>query len=236
MKLIELIEPKTEIIPVNRELPPDDSKRKHIKSKDELGSGLFSVARDNPKDPHTVLKHQRNTRRHNIQVQADELLTVDDGFSLYIEDIIENGLMDNPYFPRVYNIKKYVDHEGNIKHKWEIEKLYPLTVLSKKECLMLLDTILIDNEYKEDLEYLMNETADNSPYVLYGGITSALENEDIVKDESFNKAAEQIVAIQNEYNLTLDLTMGNIAFRRTQNGPQIVFYDPFGKVVGKKRT
>ncbi len=174
-------------------------------------------------------------RKHNFRPMgtngphAAQMLTKD-GFNYFIENIIKSDSFDNIHFPKVYNIKKITDKEGNWIHKYDVERLIPLKELSNREIYRL----FTDNfkrhvkEYEKMDSYDLEDTRSNIGFILSSAIRK--------NDHSELRSAELKKAVSLLHNMNtrasdeghfMDLHSDNVMARRTPYGLQLVINDPF---------
>lgn len=214
MKLIEIFEP------YSREVSSDTihEPRSAEKSKNLLGSGLFSDVVKSKNDPHVVYKTNKRPESKHI----------DDPFPLYAEIVMRDRLWDMVHFPRIYKSLATKDGLDTKMFEWTMEKLYPIQSLNSRELVYLCEKYFdkdIDHKRKSDLVY-----------VLTGDIADATELERYEKritDDTLKAACKKLISVKNEIQtthrcrITWDVSIDNIMIRRTNTGVDVVFSDPF---------
>lgn len=230
MKILELLE---------RLIQPEQSSKQyrgHFNDTPEyahpdkiLGGGLYSVARDDKTDPHMVKKSNYRPMgniKYNGRAERDP-------FDAYIDYIIDNDLMDNIHFPRVYNVKRIKDQDGKQVSKYQMERLVPLTNLSFEEFSALIEThfkqrlaLPFDGNTSKWDDYEYKIARDAIAQVLNaaaGGDGRALST---IKLYALEDAVNHINKLAKRTRATLDIHRENIMVRRTPHGPQLVITDP----------
>lgn len=217
MKLQEIFEPELSQVKMNNGaihrgiLPP--------KTPDELGRGIFSRVTTHADDPHLITKYQMRSNDGYIR----------DLFNEYAEIIALHKLWNLIHFPRVYAIKKIVDDAGNSLHEWKIEKLVPLSAVSKNDIESLSERYFSPKIIRKlvDEKYHISEFC----YVIERSIQ--YEKWDNFVDDTLREAGKVLYEIYKvldkkyPYNVSFDLHEDNIMFRRTHTGLELVFSDPF---------
>jgi hypothetical protein len=203
----------------------------YIQTKDDdaLGHGEFSRVTQDKDDPHMVDKQQLNRTDRSGSIFVDM-------FDQYAEIIAEERLWEMIHFPRVYAIKKYTDEAGEVRNKWKMEKLIELDSLDQEEIKRMTHRYFIP-EVAEEVAELDAEKEDQYHYSNFADAISVAIHEgewDHFRDKTLEKAAEKLEDIYTDLRqnygydaVALDLHSGNIMVRRTQNGLQVVFSDPF---------
>lgn len=190
-------------------------------SDDELGRGTFSRARSG-NDPHVIKKQQMN--------KYDSSHSLVDLFDEYAEIISKGRLWEYIHFPRVYATKRKTDQDGNTLHDWEMERLIPSTSIDSEELKRLSQRYFVPDVVKElgEEHFHVGEFA----YQLEAIIETNSIN--LVKDVTLAKAVTILHKIfkhlekkSKAHHVNMDMHEDNIMFRRTQNGLQVVFSDPF---------
>lgn len=175
-------------------------------------------------DPHMV-------RKHNIQPYGKTGAAGADGYNKFIELLISQEI-DNPHFPRVYNIKKITDANGNHIHTYQIEKLeefyenvtpdllnafmeHNLTEKARADFGLTRDvTKPQDVDYRLDMIARMM-----SEWVMEGSTRPLLM-------KSMQDAVHVLHWMYNKIGM-LDMFGANLMWRRSGTGLTLVFNDPF---------
>lgn len=190
-------------------------------------SGAFSTVVPDRHDPHMVRKH------HHDPIVGDT--DSEDAFVHFVNWMIEEKIQ-NIHFPRIYNVKKITDSEGKYIYKYQIEKLIPANKLSKEELLHVVHMNFDVESIKEENTRARWDAKDTTSIIRAIGeacervITG--EGDRSIKSRSIVKALNEILnfnrwAYERDLYAHLDLVnSGNIMFRRTPQGLQIVFSDP----------
>ena len=173
-------------------------------------SGAFSNVKDDYGDPHMIKKSSNKAIRAGV----------DEGFRVFIEFIVKNGYADNPHFPRVYKANKIVGKDGYAVDSYKVEKLLTKTQVDE-EALVGLVKALLPNYKREIHEY-------NAASILADEIEAETYKQlNRFELESLNDACRIIAElVASNKSVSTDLHTGNIMFRRTQHGIQVVLNDP----------
>lgn len=183
------------------------------RSKDEIGRGQFAKVVPDRNDPHMVTKRSTNPMGPEHKVKAD-------GFNQYVRMLKSHDVMDNIHFPKVYSAKTTTDNTGTHRDTYTIEKLEQLENASKEEFESLAERCFLRPPLDIDaLAERMDEAC-----------TSAYGRKSYIKMESLFEACEILERLSESADFQLDLHAGNIMFRRTPMGLQLVISDPFGYI------
>lgn len=224
MKITDLLEdtiPTRQSVRLNRNL---DGNR-DVDERNKLGMGRFSVVRPDRNDPERV-------KKYNHQFAEK------DPFRNYIDYIIDNGLTDNPYFPKVYNIKTVSDPEGRESHKFTMERLTPGSNIEPQKIEDMIKRTLdpqVANQiiskakdpeeirfYRNNLSWALHSLY--SKYLnkcLFDGVTG-------VTDKNLAQALETIRKLDAaDDEISPDMQNStNLMYRQDGNGVQPVITDP----------
>jgi hypothetical protein len=187
----------------------------------DVGTGTYSSVSAKKNDPFLVRKTSDTFQ--GPQYDAKE----QDGYWTYIEGIVKNPeLKDNPFFPRVYNIKTIKDPRGKAIYRADIEKLEPLTSLDKSLVIRYFASILNKEKTKEYLEKHRVRSQDGIiAECVYLIDKSASEgNYDFINNAQLAEALQYIHSLSNKFGV--DIHSENIMFRRGSYGLQLVITDP----------
>lgn len=191
-----------------------------------IGSGAFAEVYEGKK-PGTVIKHAVN----------------DSSYFQFIQVALEN--QDNPFFPRIYNVKLYkvssidpktrrvrTDIREGRQMLVEMEKLIPLRNDKVRDVVShLVDQLGFEKEpYPNNLKHADERTKENiqlTRTLVFG--TSTKEARNKLRERSQNpNFVEALDALENLFNRNMtDTTMDNWMIRPTMHGPQLVLTDPF---------
>lgn len=193
-----------------------DKKRRNERTGSDK-EGHFGRVYDKP-DQHTLTKvpHQASTK---------------DGYLIYIRYIVNNKLaQNNPFFPRVYDLKEWKDKNGYTKYKVELERLFPIEN-EEVEVIKGLCESLFSNHKIEKTFHKVNGWGFSDERKEWSTILAILIEACILGDGSvastnnlLNSACEQIRGNLLKGNI-LDLHYGNIMVRKSPY-PQVVIVDP----------
>lgn len=209
MKLDEIIQPEVSIKPYRGTF----KHKSYINDKNALGSGYYSVVRQDKTDPHMIKKDQRS---------SDYL--ADDPYHIFAKEILENKLYDNIHFPKIYKSTGFKDSTGRTIMRWRMERLTEMSKLSPEEVGNLFEKYFNPDAIKghgrtiEVFAYLIDKAVSRNDF-------------DIIEDPELKEALQQIRIIYDKYGRTVmsvDIHSANIMIRRTPYGNQIVITDPFG--------
>lgn len=178
----------------------------------ELGRGLFSKVKHS-EDPHMVDKE-------TIRPLGPDHKNKADGFEFFVKTLVENDLMDNIHFPKVYKAAKSTDSTNTHRHKYTLEKLEPIDGLSDEEFASLVETHMLRPCAS------VNALADR----ISGACNSKYDRDTFIRMESLRDACEIISEMDDVSDFRMDIHDGNIMVRRTPHGLQLVFTDPFGGI------
>jgi len=186
-----------------------------------VGSGSYSAVKKD-RDPHFV---QKTSRR----VETSKL----DGYWYFIKQVIDKRLWENPYFPRVYQFKKFYQGD-NAHYRVKLENLVNMEDLSREELIASVTRMVGDDP--EDLGIIQ-------PYFKKHDIKVLIENifkriwdgkESKEMDPSLVSAMRTIKKMHLDAKYGYDLHKGNVMFRRGPHGLHPVIVDPLTKVEEKK--
>lgn len=223
--ILEMIEPTVSDVNFSGKLVQHPEPRWNPDNDKKLGGrGNFSTVRPDKKDPHMVRKN------HHSPIMSD--IDDQDGYIPFINHLIRHKLMGEYInLPRVYDVKKITDREGDYIYSYTIEKLIDGKNVSIEELNTIIDRTLGDEPAK-GMSWSSREESSVKPKILnqwFGaqieyGLTNGFYN---IKDEELIKALKLIdfVNDRNPNNVT-DIHGGNIMYRRTPHGLQLVISDP----------
>ncbi len=182
-------------------------------TRDELGRGAFSKVRPDQNDPHMVQKQ-------SVVPLGKAHQDKEDGFAGFVRMMLENDLMDNIHFPKIYKAQKTTDTTGTHRNSYTMEKLEPLTSLSREEAAALEERHM-NPGYDED--FALYER-------IYDACRSSRAREMYIKMDSLKEACETLDELDDISDFRLDINRGNLMVRRTPHGLQLVISDPFGMI------
>lgn len=208
--ILEIIEPEVRSY--------DMAKRalgKYTKSSGDYDEGHFSrVEKD--RDPHFVKKTSKDSER-----------ATNDGYWFFIKNVVDSKLWENPYFPRVYQFKKFAKEDG-AHYRVQLEKLEEFSTLSKKEQFVIGRKI-----------FGTSQLADRMNDEDGGGFSTKLLIVDLIRNLYFGEvhvegldgdlvSAVKILRKMNTDGYEFDLSQYNVMVRRGPTGVHLVITDPFG--------
>jgi hypothetical protein len=141
----------------------------------------------------------------------------DDAYMAYlkmIDDFNKSG-GQNPFFPRIHELKVYRDKNGEQQFHVKLEKLHPLSIFSK--------------DHDEDLLRSLKENYFGRVLPFAAAIDRQLEGDDVVQDEDLIEACDMISLLAQRNDFLIDMHDGNVMWRITGNMPQLVITDPLIK-------
>lgn len=219
--LLELINPELKMYDMkNKRFDPEASgsrvSRFSLSDKDKeagyLGAGKYSTVKTD-RDPHFVKKTSRSSGKAKS-----------DGYWYFIKVVIRNKLWENPYFPRVYEFKKY--YKGDEAHyRVKLESLVDLNDLSKKE----IEAVIARMSGNEDRgSYYKEENMDHISEIVRAIFWKRTRGLFKNPDPNLLSAMNTLRKInKGNVHLRPDLHKGNIMFRRGPHGVHPVIVDPF---------
>jgi len=226
-KLLELIEPEVKSYNMkNRRFDQRSSSadvNPHVLDDDErekgyVGAGFYSVVKKD-RDPHFVQKTSRDAKRAPT-----------DGYWFFIKRVVDNKLWENPYFPRVYQFKKF--YKGSQAHyRVKLETLTEIELLRKDELLTILNRMV--GQDVEDIGMVQDRM---KAYDVCELIVEVMKNvwDDSVSGRNAEKLDTNLVSAMRELkkmggnNFSYDLHKANVMARRGPHGLHPVIIDPFG--------
>lgn len=225
MKLVEL-----ELTPVKKSVrtkqrpdmyhPVEVGAQRYGSNLTQLGNpGMYAAAYEHKKRPGTILK-----------IGKFHSSPFEDGYLSFVQAVLKNNRSaGNPYLPRIYGVKIYRPQEKDGKelrggqYVVEMEKLYKMRELSPEELMVIGSKIF--KSWNDD---------ENEPWQLARYLGRAARGDrtilDDIKDKKLLQAISMIHGIEKRKrhisDIELDLHDGNIMFRRTSIGSQLVITDP----------
>lgn len=176
-----------------------------------LGSGNFSTVKSDKKDPHMVRKHHHTPTGPGFE---DEYVT-------FINFIIENKI-HSPFFPRVYNVKQIADKRKDKVYKYTLERLNSYNDVSYQELVVLIKR-LVDMHIKPTMN--KREIIIELGLLLEDAVKNG--NMSAIKDDHLIEAINIFRTYYKMHAPFLDMSnSGNLMFRRTVHGIQLVIADP----------
>lgn len=227
-----------DIVP-NKSVPKDKLPQDKLRFR---GQGYFSDVYDIEDNPHEVVKlsNQRTGAKTEFRgSEPTENKDYDEGFRYYAEEILaDNTAASNPYFPRV---RAYA--VDNQEHQYIIETLIPADqifywvdpIKDKDDFTHQIHNIdvLGNRMFSDWKERTSHRTEETQAVDLLDLIVIALDAMSYGRYVASNdkKLVEAMSLIQRVLRrnprLTGDIHQGNVMFRRTRYGLQLVITDPF---------
>jgi hypothetical protein len=139
----------------------------------------------------------------------------EDGYLSYIKMVVEDN-SQNPYFPRVYNVKTFRSPEGDIYYDVDLEKLVEFNRLKNNTELFnsIKEHLFKDSPSVEEntLDYLLMNAAEGQRF--------------FIKDPVLLDAMNKIDQVAKTHYHNWDLSQSNMMWRMTGTMPQLVLTDP----------
>ena len=206
--LMELIEPQVRSYDMSKR-----SMRDRSNTGNDAGEGVFSTVKQD-RDPHLVKKTSK---------YAED--THKDGYWFFIKNVIDHKLWENPYFPRVYQFKKF--SKGDDAHyRVQLEKLVDLNSISKKELYAMARKVFGESGMKDVIE--KEEDIIQIPAALEHLCENLYDGE--IHTEGLDPDLVSAIATLRKMNANkfeYDLHRENIMARRGPHGLHMVIVDPF---------
>lgn len=222
MKLVELFEDlyntTKQDVTVNRDL----SRKPKDLYADKEKNGAFSSVADKKNDPFMVRKTS-----HDDQNKYD--VSEYDGYWAFIQGIVDNSeLKNNPFLPRVYNVKKIKDVNGKVIMRADIEKLHHGYTFDT-DILFPYFINIFGGDYEERMKHYLQEEGDE-PEVLIKSAANKMEvavdsgDYSRIQNPTLVKALKYIASFNDKFEA--DIRDSNIMFRTGGQGLQLVIIDP----------
>lgn len=169
-----------------------------------LGAGDYANVYASRSDPHMVNRITKQKKSNSINPRPD-------AFEIYAHNILSSKIGEsNPTFPRIYKRS-----DG----KYQIEKLIPIRDVDLKELYGFMENNFnysLSDDKGELIADLVMIIQDSIGYGDYSNI----------KNKSIIDACKWIGKLVVASGTNTDIHAGNIMFRRTQHGIQLVITDP----------
>lgn len=262
MKLFELITRKN-FKPQTMKTPAADIHRQLIRQnrehgKELVGQGSFADTYSHEKDPGSVEKLAKPispTRMLGSAQVAQSYSTKsaleNDPYFQYLKLLSTNDRMsNNPYFPKVYDLKAFKGSDGRYTYTVNMERLQRFVKLSTDEIKMLgnnlfttfqaevqdtmkafgVENVTDQEGYEEANEQIMHQMyATAFAGLLDRAIDRNSDPATYIKDKNLKQAVmliRHLVKSKTKEEITNDLHVGNIMVRRGPFMPQVVITDP----------
>lgn len=194
----------------------------------ELGRGAYSIASTDPNDPHMIRKHH-----------TSPLAARFDPFLDWVKFLIDNNHLNNPHFPKFYNIQKITDKHGSYIYSFTMEKLQSLTDknINTEILYAIAERDFTDPDYIfENVSRV--DSVESIAYEVASKMGNTMENavmRDKVSDIKSESLLEALTIVKEYYDanadviedLRADIHGGNIMYRRGPHGFTLVITDPF---------
>lgn len=148
-----------------------------------------------------------------------------DPYLIYINYIADNNIAsENPFVPRVYEIKTLEDVRGRVKYKIEIERLKRLEELPEEVIVAMTNNLF----YPEQIR-MYKDRFSTPPMILAKCIEMVCRQRLESKDNLLNAAGAIVNRIKKSNNrFDYDVHKGNIMVRLSP-APQVVIVDPLSQ-------
>lgn len=176
-------------------------------------AGHFStVKRD--RDPHFIQKTSRDSKQSQ-----------DDGYWFFIRNVIDHKLWENPYFPRVYQFKKFAK-DDQAHYRVQLEKLIPYSSLSVEEAVAVFERVI-----GMDSSGFFDDPHVSDVVIKIVRLVRNIWDNEIALETIDDNLVSAVKALQkmnpNGKLYEYDLHMNNIMYRRGPHGVHPVIIDPF---------
>jgi hypothetical protein len=184
---------------------------------DKLGSGLYYAAYDDEDDPHMIKK---------ISTQPTYPSDGKDGNEEYIAAIVKHKLSgNNIWVPRVYDFTTIKDANRSKHYEFTLERLVESGDVMEDE---VMGGIM--NAFGPSFEYESKDRSQDARHItdeVGKHIHWMIRTKDISTDNpDLTEAIEVLAEACGKYTSRIDLHWGNIMYRRTPYGAQLVINDP----------
>lgn len=185
------------------------------KGVEHMGTGMFSSVYSHEDRPHDV----RKVSRH---LNASKL----DGFFYFLKALEQHPDENtNPYFPRIRSVTVYESPHADAVYTAQMERLFPLSSLNPEQVDHLWRKAFGEVPEDDDRAGGAGDLISDIREIMLGGIKMS----DWKKtDRDLLKAIRFIREVASEYQVGIDLHVGNVMVRHTPYGPQLVLTDPLG--------
>lgn len=178
---------------------------------DMVGRGWDMMVLAHKQHPGTVIKINKGRLSEPIENNAIYKFT----------DLAMEHAPTNPYFPRIYKAHVLDNKRRNFKHLMVVmEKLHDIRDNKQLEDVFEFhkERMGIQNYRPEDWKQMQKDF--NNP---------AKRNEILsnATDDKFVEAMKLLEGIKEDNSFAFDFHFGNLMFRLTGHGPQVVLIDPF---------
>jgi hypothetical protein len=208
MKILEILNPSYKQITPRKGIRGRQHKGAIDRTFSRLGYGAYAkvYASKNPLD-------------------AYKKSTADDGFQFYVRGILQYNKSKgqlNPYFPNFYRVNEFKakDSEASVMHL-KMERLNEIDDLNIEDLKEMMVKMFGDSDVAGD--------AHKTTYV--DDIVDRIEEYCLgrnlkIVDFRLEEALELIKELVDKHDLRLDIHEGNVMWRRSPQGPQLVITDP----------
>ena len=204
----------------------------------QIGSGTTATLHSSDEEPGTVHKRVRGRAlfRNMAELQSDP-------YFQFINMIKQGNRLDNRFFPRIYNIETTQDARG-LGYNVEMERLERFDMLTEEEARNIGNQLFHNFDAMRSFEDakvrrkrgVPGATKEPAKAFLLEAIVDLLElsfsrqririQPSSIKDPEFARAIALIRGLMKKQQLYSDMHEGNVMFRRTPHGPQLVIIDP----------
>jgi hypothetical protein len=188
----------------------------------EIGSGAFGRAYSST-SPKRINQIKKVGRAGDINKSTNVKSVEEDGYLSYISTVYKLAQSgdNNPFFPRIFNLKIFRNEDGFLSYNLDMEKLVSLDSEHVPDLLL--------SQYYEELTTGMAGARSASPArEIAMMLDNAIQYGDFsqIRDKSLKKALAVVGSVRARGSFMPDLHAGNIMLRITGNKPQLVILDP----------
>lgn len=210
---------------------------KPVPGRERIGSGYEADAYSNENDPGNIDKIAKPGKIKSLS---------NDAYYQYLDALAHNErIANNPFFPRIFNLKTFRSKDGKYTYKVNMEKLNPLDTLSLEELVRIGNELFSDfnavyqerkeghesvNKMRTKSEYATNvltRLAQTALAQCFHSVLTASGPSTNIKNAHLKQAMMLIRSVlYKNKRFVADLHKGNIMVRRGPFAPQLVITDP----------
>jgi hypothetical protein len=217
---------------------PRDSKKNYgdrvsnnvTPSSKKIGQGHFASAftHDTPKRLNQVRKSGQAGKIGNMRTGPKKQQSItDDAYLSYLKMIydFEQKGGQNPFFPKIHDLKIYRDPEGNLDYNVDIEKLHKLNKSGLGDNELAMKQIYI-SLFAPD-KYMPAGEDSIDAYMIMGDLRSIADDGDYdrIIDKNLKQALSMSRDLATKHGFQWDIHADNVMWRITGNIPQLVLTD-----------
>jgi hypothetical protein len=200
----------------------------------KIGKGEFGTAYDieSPKRQNEITKIGQAGRLNNFM--AVDSPANDDGYMVWLKTaykLSEKG-NKNPYFPVIHNLIIRQDPSKKEYYRVDLEKLTSFTsekIISNYDLMMSLYSNMFLLKNPDDIKDLRSCKPEYIADAIKNKLELAITHDDVseIKDKNLSNIIGIISLLLDRHHFILDLHVGNLMWRVTNNRPHLVILDPF---------